>query len=394
MKNNQLLRLLEIFLVSVRLGCTSFGGPIAHLAYFHEEYVRRRKWIDEKTYVDLVALAQLLPGPASSQVGIGIGVMRAGVLGGVVSFIGFTLPSVVVLILFASVLLNVDVVTTGWIHGLKIVAVVVVAHAIVGMAKNLTPDLKTKALALFALVCTLLWQVTGMQIVVILVAAAVGFFLFKNAQQTTVSTSTVQVTKRVGIVCLSMFFGLLIILPVIREVTDSYWISMIDSFYRSGSLVFGGGHVVLPLLEQEFVSNGWIGEENFLAGYGATQAVPGPLFTFAAYIGAVMNGWQGGLVATVAIFLPAFLLVVGTLPFWDHLRNQSKILGVIKGVNAAVVGILISALYFPIWTHSILSPMDFALAAVLFSMLAFWKWPPWIIVMSGIVGGLLLSFFS
>ncbi|PIC62838.1 ChrA protein [Sporosarcina sp. P13] len=389
--NNRLASLVEILLVSMRLGFTSFGGPVAHLGYFHEEYVRRRKWMDEKSYADLVALAQFLPGPASSQVGIGIGVMRAGVLGGIVSFIGFTLPSVIALILFALVLMNFDVANAGWIQGLKVVAVAVVAHAILGMAKNLTPDLKTKALALFALVGTLVWQVAGAQIVVILLAALFGFILFKDAQGDSTTGSTFPVTKRVGVMCLSLFFGLLIALPLVREMTGSYWVAIVDSFYRSGSLVFGGGHVVLPLLEQEFVPNGWISEESFLAGYGATQAVPGPLFTFAAYIGAVMNGWQGGLIGTIAIFLPAFLLIVGTLPFWDVLRNHSKIRGAIIGVNAAVVGILISAFYFPIWTSSILSTMDFALAAILFSMLAFWKLPPWIVVVSGVVGGSLLS---
>ncbi|WP_369824992.1 chromate efflux transporter [Sporosarcina sp. P13] len=391
MMNNRLASLVEILLVSMRLGFTSFGGPVAHLGYFHEEYVRRRKWMDEKSYADLVALAQFLPGPASSQVGIGIGVMRAGVLGGIVSFIGFTLPSVIALILFALVLMNFDVANAGWIQGLKVVAVAVVAHAILGMAKNLTPDLKTKALALFALVGTLVWQVAGAQIVVILLAALFGFILFKDAQGDSTTGSTFPVTKRVGVMCLSLFFGLLIALPLVREMTGSYWVAIVDSFYRSGSLVFGGGHVVLPLLEQEFVPNGWISEESFLAGYGATQAVPGPLFTFAAYIGAVMNGWQGGLIGTIAIFLPAFLLIVGTLPFWDVLRNHSKIRGAIIGVNAAVVGILISAFYFPIWTSSILSTMDFALAAILFSMLAFWKLPPWIVVVSGVVGGSLLS---
>ncbi|MDV6378157.1 chromate efflux transporter [Sporosarcina sp. GW1-11] len=389
--NNRLASLVEILLVSMRLGFTSFGGPVAHLGYFHEEYVRRRKWMDEKSYADLVALAQFLPGPASSQVGIGIGVMRAGVLGGIVSFIGFTLPSVVALILFALVLMNFDVANAGWIQGLKIVAVAVVAHAILGMAKNLTPTLKTKALALFALVGTLVWQVAGAQIIVILLAALFGFLLFKDAQGDSTTGSTFPVTKRVGVMCLSLFFGLLIALPLVREMTGSYWVAIVDSFYRSGSLVFGGGHVVLPLLEQEFVPTGWISEESFLAGYGATQAVPGPLFTFAAYIGAVMNGWQGGLIGTIAIFLPAFLLIVGTLPFWDILRNHSKIRGAIVGVNAAVVGILISAFYFPIWTSSILSAMDFALAAVLFSMLAFWKLPPWIVVVSGVVGGSLLT---
>ena len=383
--------LLEIFLISTRLGLTSFGGPTAHLAYFHEEYVRRRKWMDEKSYADLVALAQFLPGPASSQVGIGIGVMRAGVLGGVVSFIGFTLPSVIALIIFALLLTEFDIGNAGWIHGLKIVAVAVVAHAIIGMAKNLTPDLKRKAIALFALMGTLLWQTAFTQIGVILIAALFGFLLYKEHDQIGEASAQFPISKRVSVISLTLFFSLLFLLPVIREVTGSHWVAMFDSFYRSGSLVFGGGHVVLPLLEQEFVPTGWISEESFLAGYGATQAVPGPLFTFAAYIGTVMKGWQGGLFATFAVFLPAFLLIIGALPFWDQLRSNPKIKGAVMGVNAAVIGILISALYFPIWTSSILAPADFALAALLFSMLAYWKLPPWIIVVTGAIGGSLLT---
>ncbi|WP_075618787.1 chromate transporter [Paenisporosarcina indica] len=391
--NGKFKSLLEILLVSTRLGLTSFGGPTAHLGYFHEEYVRRRKWMDEKSYADLVALSQFLPGPASSQVGIGIGVMRAGVLGGITSFIGFTLPSVIALILFALLLKGFDVGNAGWIHGLKIVAVAVVAHAIMGMAKNLTPDLKRKAIALFALVGTLLWQTAFTQVGVILIAALLGFLLYKQHDASEEVSSKFPISKRVSVICLLLFFGLLFLLPVIREVTGSYWVAMFDSFYRSGSLVFGGGHVVLPLLEQAFVPTGWISEEAFLTGYGATQAVPGPLFTFAAYLGAIMNGWQGGLVATVAVFLPAFLLILGTLSFWDSLRNNPKIKGAVMGVNAAVVGILISAFYFPIWTSSILEPQDFALAAILFSMLVFWKLPPWMIVVSGALGGSLLTLF-
>lgn len=384
--------LLEIFLVSTRLGLTSFGGPTAHLGYFHEEYVRRRKWMGEKSYADLVALAQFLPGPASSQVGIGIGVMHAGILGGIISFIGFTLPSVIALILFALLLTGFDIGNAGWIHGLKIVAVAIVAHAIIGMAKNLTPDLKRKAIALFALIGTLLWQSAFTQVGVILIAAFFGFLLFKQHDEVEEARSNFPIAKRVSVICLLLFFGLLFLLPVIREVTGSYWIALFDSFYRSGSLVFGGGHVVLPLLEQELVPTGWISEEAFLAGYGATQAVPGPLFTFAAYLGTVMKGWQGGLVATLAVFLPAFLLILGALPFWDSLRNNPKIKGAIMGVNAAVIGILISAFYFPIWTSSILAPIDFSLAAILFSMLAYWKLPPWIIVLTGAIGGSLMTF--
>jgi chromate transporter len=389
--DNRLKALWEILIVSTRLGLTSFGGPIAHLGYFHNEYVQRRKWMDEKSYADLVALSQFLPGPASSQVGIGIGVMRAGVLGGIVSFIGFTLPSVIALIVFALLLQGTDVGLAGWIQGLKIVAVVVVAHAIMGMASKLAPDLKRKAIALFALVATLLWQTTFTQVGVILIAGFAGFLLYKQYEELKDSSVKFPVSRRFGAVCLALFFGLLILLPLAREAVAWNWVAMFDSFYRSGSLVFGGGHVVLPLLEREFVPNGWVTEEAFLAGYGAAQAVPGPLFTFASYLGAVMGGWQGGLLATAAIFLPAFLLILGTLPFWDILRRSPKIKGAFMGVNAAVVGILISAFYHPIWTSSILAPVDFAFAAVLFSMLVFWKLPPWVIVVAGAAGGAILS---
>jgi len=383
--------LMEILLISTRLGLTSFGGPIAHLGYFHEEYIRRRKWMDEKSYADLVALCQFLPGPASSQVGIGIGVMRAGILGGILAFIGFTLPSVVALILFALLLQGLDIGDASWIHGLKIVAVAVVAHAIVGMAQKLTPDLQRKSIALFALVGTLLWQTAFTQVGVILLSGLMGYLIYKNHTENDESKLFFPISRSFGIICLSLFFGLLIFLPVLREVTTLNWVAMFDSFYRSGSLVFGGGHVVLPLLEREFVPTGWLNEEAFLAGYGATQAVPGPLFTFAAYIGAIINGWKGGLLATVAIFLPAFLLILGTLPFWDTLRRNPKIKGALMGINAAVVGILISAFYHPIWTSAILTPIDFAFAAVLFSMLVYWKLPPWIIVFTGAIGGTSLS---
>jgi chromate transporter len=383
--------LLEILMVSTRLGFTSFGGPIAHLGYFHDEYIRRRKWMDEKSYADLVALCQFLPGPASSQVGIGIGVMRAGVLGGIVSFLGFTLPSVIALIVFALILKGLDIGDAGWIHGLKVVAVAVVAHAILGMAQKLTPDLKRKAIALLALVVTLLWQTAYTQVGIILLSALIGYLIYRQHKENDDSRIHFPISRGFGFICLILFFGLLILLPILREVTSLHWIAMFDSFYRSGSLVFGGGHVVLPLLEREFVPTGWLSEEAFLAGYGAAQAVPGPLFTFAAYLGAVMNGWLGGLLATVAIFLPAFLLVLGTLPFWHTLRRNPKVKGALMGVNAAVVGILIAAFYQPIWTSSILSPMDFAFAAILFSMLVYWKLPPWIVVVTGAIGGSLLT---
>src|SRR4051812_1940282 len=392
-RNRNFKSLLEILFVSTRLGLTSFGGPVAHLGYFHEEYIRRRKWMDEKSYADLVALCQFLPGPASSQVGIGIGVMRAGVLGGIISFLGFTLPSVIALILFALIVQRLDIADAGWIHGLKIVAVAVVAHAILGMAQKLTPDLKRKAIALFALVGTLLWQTAITQVGVIIVSAIIGFILYKQNTESDDSQNDFPISHRFAAICLSLFFGLLILLPILREITSLSWIAMFDSFYRSGSLVFGGGHVVLPLLEREFVPTGWLSEESFLAGYGAAQAVPGPLFTFAAYIGTVIGGWQGGLLATIAIFLPAFLLILGTLPFWVSLRRNPKIKGALMGVNAAVVGILIASFYHPIWTSSISTPVDFAFASILFSLLVFWKMRPWIIVIIGALVGTLISLF-
>lgn len=274
--------------------------------------------MDEKSYADLVALAQFLPGPASSQVGIGIGVARAGVMGGIVSFIGFTFPSVVALILFAMLLAGSGAGDAGWLHGLKIVAVAVVAHAILGMARNLTPDVERKTIALFALIGTLLWQTALTQVGIILLAGIAGLLLFRSDETPDLAQSEFPVSRKAGAFCLALFAGLLAVLPVLREVTGSYWVAVFDSFYRAGALVFGGGHVVLPLLEQELVPSGWVGSEAFLAGYGAAQAVPGPLFTFASYLGAAMDGWQGGLFATFAIFLPAYLLIVGALPFLGH----------------------------------------------------------------------------
>ncbi|MFD1885833.1 chromate transporter [Paenibacillus wenxiniae] len=394
-EHGHMKRLLEIALVSTRLGLTSFGGPIAHLGYFHEEYVRRRKWLNEQHYADLVALCQFLPGPASSQVGIGIGVIRGGVLGGIISFLGFTLPSVIALIIFALIVQHMSVDGAGWLHGLKLVAVAIVAQAIVSMAQKLTPDLKRKTIALLAMVGTLLWQTAYSQLVIIVVAGLIGYRLYRQREtrETMEDRPNVQfpVSRQTGAICLLVFFALLAGLPVLRELTSLHWVAMVDSFYRAGSLVFGGGHVVLPLLEREFVPNGQLSAQAFLAGYGATQAVPGPLFTFAAYLGTVMEGWAGGMMATVAVFLPAFLLVLGALPFWNDLRRNIAIQGAFMGVNAAVVGMLIAAWYDPIWTSSIFKPIDFAMAAILFSMLVYWKLSPWIVVVTGAVGGLLLT---
>nr|WP_283749895.1 chromate transporter [Bacillus cereus] len=388
-KNYSIQLLMEIFLVSFKLGLTSFGGPVAHLGYFHHEYVQKRKWMDERSYGDLVALCQFLPGPASSQVGMGVGLLRGGLLGAIISWIGFTLPSVLVLVFFASFLNQFELGSTGWIHGLKLVAVAIVAHAIWGMAQKLTPDRNRATIAIATAAIALLWPSSWTQVILIIVSGFIGGFLYRDHPVSQANKINVPISKMVAMPCLILFFGLLILLPMLRPY--SYFISLFDSFYRSGALVFGGGHVVLPLLESEFVQNGMMTKEQFLAGYGLTQAVPGPLFTFASYIGAVLNGTAGAVIATIAIFLPAFLLVVGVLPFWDSVRRVSYIQGALLGVNAAVVGILLAAFYDPIWTSTIMNSVDFVFASLLFCLLAFWKTPPWVIVILGAFGGYVLS---
>lgn len=390
---SKLKALVEILYVSTKLGLTSFGGPIAHLGYFHDEYVRRRKWIDERSYTDLVALCQFLPGPASSQVGIGIGVMRAGIVGGIVSFLGFTLPSVIALVLIAYFFNRISIGQEGWIHGLKIVAVAVVAQAILGMGRSVVTDRRRIALAIAAIAVALLWQTAWSQVCIIVVAGVAGWLFFKPQEAAAIPVSTIPIRRSTGICSLILFIGLLVLLPFIREFGPSQQLlAMFDSFYRSGSLVFGGGHVVLPLLEKEVVPSGWVTKEQFLAGYGVTQAVPGPLFTFGSYLGAVMSGWHGAIAATLAIFLPAFLLVIGALPFWHIVRSKQSIQGALIGIQAAVVGILIAAWYDPIWTSSILAPADFVLGSILFAMLTFWKLPPWAVVVTGAVGGYVIAF--
>lgn len=385
--------LLEVLLVSAKLGLTSFGGPIAHLGYFHNEYIRRRKWMDERSYADLVALCQFLPGPASSQVGIGIGVVRAGLLGGIVAWLGFTLPSVIALVAFAFLLQGYDIGNAGWIHGLKIVAVAIVAHAILGMGQKLTPDRDRVTIAVMGAAVTLSWQTAYSQVLIIAAAGIVGVWLYRKNTAEGAANLHVSISRPFAILCLILFFGLLVALPLLRGTAETGGLAIFDSFYRSGSLVFGGGHVVLPLLEREVVPTGWVSQADFLAGYGATQAVPGPLFTFAGYLGAMTGGVSGAIIATFAIFLPAFLLVIGALPFWNSLRKNPKIQGALIGINAAVVGILLAALYDPLWTSAIVEPMDFALAAILFIMLVFWKLPPWVVVVAGSAGGMLLGVF-
>ncbi|UYO06346.1 chromate transporter [Paenibacillus sp. PSB04] len=383
--------LWEVLRVSTKLGLTSFGGPIAHLGYFHDEYVRRRKWMDEKAYADLVALCQFLPGPASSQVGIGIGILRAGLWGGVMAWLGFTLPSVIVLVLFALLLQGFDIANAGWIHGLKIVAVAIVAQAVLGMGQKLTPDRSRVTIAVGAAALVLLWPTAYTQVLIIAAAGILGLWLYKRGPDPGSQSLRMPVGKPFAIGCLVLFFGLLAALPLLRQTFDIQWLALFDSFYRSGSLVFGGGHVVLPLLEREVVPTGWVNPEDFLAGYGAAQAVPGPLFTFAGYLGAMASGITGAIVATVAIFLPAFLLVAGALPFWNGLRNSPRVQGALIGINAAVVGILLAAFYVPIWTTAVTAPVDFALALLLFILLVFWKLPPWVVVLAGALAGMIIG---
>ncbi|MDD9269025.1 chromate efflux transporter [Paenibacillus sp. GCM10023248] len=384
--------LLEILAVSTKLGLTSFGGPIAHLGYFHNEYIRRRKWMDESSYGDLVALCQFLPGPASSQLGMAIGLIRGGMLGGLAAWLGFTLPSAIALFLFAMLLHGADIGNSGWIHGLKIVAVAVVAQALVSMGQKLTPDRTRITIAIAAAAVTLMWQTAFSQILLIVLAGIAGILFYSNQAMAAPTTLSIPVSRRFGAICLAAFFGLLVLLPALRQVVTADWLSLFDSFYRSGSLVFGGGHVVLPLLEREVVPADWVSKADFLAGYGAAQAVPGPLFTFASYLGGVADGWAGAAIATVAIFLPAFLLIVGALPFWNSLRSSAKAQGALAGIGAAVVGILLAALYHPLWTSAILAPADFVLASILFVLLVFWKVQPWIVVLAGAAGGTLAVF--
>ncbi|MGG3279543.1 chromate transporter [Paenibacillus solani] len=378
----------ETWWTALQLGLTSFGGPVAHLGYFHQTYVRRKQWLDEKSYADLVALAQFLPGPASSQVGIGVGIMRAGLWGGLLAWLGFTLPSVLMLMLFAYVMQTFDPGSAGWIQGLKIVAVAIVAQAVLGMAGKLASGPVRAAIALIAMAIVLLWQSPITQVAVIALAGIAGVWLFKQqVNKENASVIRMPMSRRAGLRCLGLFVLLLIGLPILNGMTHIEWIGIVDSFYRAGSLVFGGGHVVLPLLENEILLNGWMSKEDFLTGYGATQAVPGPLFTFAAYLGVLISGVPGGIIATLAIFLPGFLLIAGTMPFWNSLRSNPKLQGVLIGMNAAVVGILLAALYHPIWTSSIRSPLEFVIGAGLFGMLMFWKCPPWLVVLIGALAG-------
>ncbi len=386
-----------VFLIFLRLGLTSFGGPVAHLGYFRDEFVVRRHWLSERSYADLVALCQFLPGPASSQVGMALGLSRAGYAGALAAWLGFTLPSAIALILFALGIASYDdAMPAGVLHGLKVVAVAVVAQAVWGMARTLCPDVPRLSIMVAATCCVLLVPSAWGQVGVIIVAALIGLAAFRPQSGTAHEPLPISIRRRTGLLWLTLFCALLLGLPLLASLFPSPLLAMIDAFYRAGSLVFGGGHVVLPLLQAEVVPTGWVDGDAFLAGYGAAQAVPGPLFTFAAFLGASMNqapgGWLGGLVALLAIFLPSFLLVLGALPFWEQLRRNRRTQAALMGVNAAVVGLLLAALYQPVWTSAIHRPEDFGLALVALIALLFWKLPPWLVVLgSGALGALLSS---
>ena len=388
---------LEVLWVALRLGLTSFGGPIAHLGYFREEYVVQRRWLDETSYADVVALCQFLPGPASSQVGIAVGYIRAGMAGGLAAWIGFTLPSALALVLFAYGVEELDVIDTGWLHGLKLAAVAVVAQAVWGMGRSLALDRDRATVVIVAAVAALAWQSAIMQVSIILVSGFVGWKIFKvDAVQSSKNSLSTFIPKWMGIVALVVFFVILAGLPLARQLELSQTLAIFDSFFRSGSLVFGGGHVVLPLLQSEVVGPGWMTNAEFVAGYGATQAVPGPLFTFSAYLGAVISpgpqGIVGGGLALVAIFLPSFLLITGVLPFWDLLRKRDVFRRTLNGVNGAVVGLLLAAFYNPVWTSAVETPEDFALAISALGLLMFWRTPPWMVVSLAAGGGAAIAY--
>ncbi|PFG70528.1 chromate transporter [Pseudomonas poae] len=386
----------SVFLIFLRLGLTSFGGPIAHLGYFRDAFVTRRRWLSERSYADLVALCQFLPGPASSQVGIALGLSRAGYGGALAAWLGFTLPSAVVLILLAlGITRHSTAIPPGALHGLKVVAVAVVAQAVWGMARNLCTNAPRVAVMLLAACVALLQTSAWGQVGVILIAGMAGLRLFKPAPPTAHDALPVTISRRAGALWLSLFGLLLASLPILAQWLPTPTLAVTDAFYRTGALVFGGGHVVLPLLQAEVVPRHWVSNDVFLAGYGAVQAMPGPLFTFAAFLGASMtqapNGWLGGLLCLLAIFTPSFLLVLGALPFWESLRRSPRTQAALAGVNAAVVGLLLAALYQPVWTSAIFTAQDVALALIGLVSLMVWKLPPWLVVVGSGAAGWLLS---
>ncbi len=383
----------EVFRVFLKLGLTSFGGPIAHLGYFRDELVTRRRWLTDATYADLVALCQFLPGPASSQVGFGLGMMRAGPLGALAAFVAFTLPSAIALVVFALTAARIEgPVGTGALAGLKIVAVAIVAQAVWGMARSLCPDRERATIALGA-VAVLAFLPGAFGMVGAILAGALAGLALGRGDGSESGALAIPVPRRAALACLALFFVLLAALPLLAGTGQA--LAVFDSFYRSGALVFGGGHVVLPLLQAEVVPPGWVSADSFLAGYGAAQAVPGPLFTFAAYLGAVLgpepNGIAGAALALVAIFLPGFLLLVSVLPFWDGFRRRAWAQSAMQGANASVVGILGAALYSPVFTSAIGDMRDFALALLCFVLLVAWRTPPWAVVIVAALGGAALA---
>jgi chromate transporter len=381
----------EVLAVALKLGLTSFGGPIAHLGYFRREYVERRNWLDDEAFADLVALCQLLPGPASSELGIAIGTRRAGYLGGIAAWIGFTLPSAVALTAFALLTSGVDVGSAGWVEGLKLGAVAVVAQAVWSMARTLAPDLPRAALAAAAAMAMLIAPTPILQVVVIVGGGAIGWRLLRRESARAAEPVEPRLKRRVGVAFLALFAALLIALPLARSLTANQALAETDAFYRAGGLVFGGGHVVLPLLHSAVVTPGWVSDDRFLAGYGAAQAVPGPLFTFSAYLGASLgpepNGIGGAAVALGAIFLPAFLLVWGALPFWETLRRSTSFAAALRGTNAAVVGILGAALITPIGTSALHSPVEVGVAAAALAALLSGRIPPIVVVTAAALAG-------
>lgn len=386
----------EVFMAFLKLGLTAFGGPIAHLGYFRDELVLRRKWIDEKGYADLVALSQFLPGPASSQVGFALGLLRGGPFGALAAWVAFTLPSALLLLAFA---LGASAfggpVGQGIVDGLKIVAVAIVAHAVWGMARTLAPDRERATIAVGAVLVAMLAAGAFGQVAAIAAGGIAGLIVCREPGDPVSGHVTFPVSKGVGAACLTVFAALLAGLPVAVATAPSQTLLVVDAFYRAGALVFGGGHVVLPLLEAEVVRTGWVLPGEFLAGYGAAQAVPGPLFTFAAYLGAVLdpepNGIGGAAIALLAVFLPGLLLLVGVLPFWDAIRSRPSARALIRGTNAAVVGILGAALYDPVFTSAITGSPQFALALVCFVLLVAWKAPPWAVVIVAATGGAVIG---
>jgi chromate transporter len=385
---------LGIFLVFLKLGCTSFGGPVAHLGYFRAELVARRQWLTEASFADILALCQFMPGPASSQTGMAIGLLRGGPLGMLAAWLGFTLPSAIIMTGFAYWVGTLgDLSEAGWLHGLKLVAVAVVAQAVLAMAQTLAPDRARATLAVAACLLCLAMPSPAGQIGAIILGSIAGVALLPRVSVPCVETEAlrVRVPRALAATLLAAFFILLFGLPWLAALSGSHAAALADTFYRSGALVFGGGHVVLPLLEASVVPPGWVDPDTFLAGYGATQAMPGPLFTFAAFLGAVEdpgpNGWLGALIATVSIFASSFLLVGGLLPFWDTLRHRPNVRAALRGVNAAVVGVLLAALFTPIWTGTVHTAADFGLGLVAFLLLVLWKLPPWCVVVFGAFAG-------